>query len=94
MSEELNNLPDKQESNRDNLGRWRPGFSGNLNGRKPGKSLKEFSKDYLAKLTDKEKDDWLAGLPREIIWRMAEGQPKQDTELSGEVKTKIVSIDE
>ena len=36
---------DNQEENRDNFGRWKPGFSGNLKGRKPGKSLKEFSKD-------------------------------------------------
>ena len=86
--------PDKQESNRDEKGRWKPGMSGNLKGRPPGKTMKEYVKEYLARLSDEEKDEWLAGLNKDIIWRMAEGQPKQDTELSGEVKTKIISIDE
>ena len=96
MNEELSQevKPDKQESNRDEKGRFKAGFSGNLKGRKPGKSLKEFTRDYLSKLNDEEKDKWLEGLSKDIVWRMAEGQPKTDLELSGEVKSKIVSVDE
>lgn len=86
--------PIKQDESRDNLGRFKPGFSGNLKGRKPGKSLKEFTREYLSKLTDKEKDEWLAGLPKETVWKMAEGQPKQDIEGDIEITKKIVSVDE
>jgi len=75
-----NQEPDKQESSRDESGRWKAGFSGNLKGRPVGKTLKEFAREYLTKLTDEEKDAWLASLPKEIVWRMAEGNPKQETE--------------
>ena len=86
--------PDNQEKSRDNLGRWIPGFSGNLKGRKPGKSLKEFTKSYLSKMTDKEKDSWLAGLPRETIWKMAEGNPKTDIDGAIEITKKVISVEE
>ena len=96
MNEELSQeeKPDKQDSIRDDKGRFRPGFSGNLKGRIPGKTMKEFAKDYLSKLNDEEKDDWLGGLQKDIVWKMAEGLPKSDVELSGEVVSKIISVDE
>ena len=65
---------------------YKEGQSGNPNGRPKGKTLKEYCRDFLAKMTDEEREEFLNGLPKEIIWRMAEGNPKQDTELSGEVK--------
>ena len=34
-------------------------------------------------LPDEEKVDYLASLPTEIVWKMAEGNPKQDTEVRG-----------
>ena len=32
-------------------------------------------------LPDEEKTEYLATLPKEIVWKMAEGNPKQDTEI-------------
>lgn len=52
-------------------------------GRPKGKSLKEYSREYLATLTDEERQVFLEGLPKIDIWKMAEGNPKQDTEIKG-----------
>ena len=38
---------------------FKKGQSGNPVGRTPGKSMKEFAKEYLAKLTDEERIEYL-----------------------------------
>ena len=73
---------------------WKKGVSANPAGRPKGKTLKTFAREYLESLPDDEKVDYLASLPTEIVWRMAEGQPKQDVEVSGEMTSKIISVDE
>lgn len=82
-----NNL-DKQEVNkplRDEKGRILPGSSGNLNGRPKGKTLKEWLKDKLQLMTEDEREAFLKGIPKEMQWKMAEGNPASD------VKTDITS---
>lgn len=66
---------------------WKKGQSGNLRGRPKGKTMKEWAKEYLACMNDEERDEFMAGIPKEIIWRMAEGNPKQDNsvEVGGEL---------
>lgn len=63
-------------------------------GRPKGKSLKEYSRDYLAQMTEEERQDFLEGIPKESIWKMAEGNPKNDIEVSGELTSKIIQVDE
>lgn len=57
------------------------GQSGNPGGRPKGsKSLKTFVREYLEDLPPDEKIEFLKTLPPETVWKMAEGNPKQDTD--------------
>lgn len=67
------------------------GQSGNPGGRPKGsKSLKTFAKEYLEGLPDDEKIEFLASLPSEIVWKMAEGNPKQDNEINATVQANVI----
>lgn len=73
---------------------FKKGQSGNPSGRKAGKSVKERAKEMLAAMTDEEFQTYLHGIDKKTIWEMAEGKAKQDMELSGELTSKIISVDE
>lgn len=73
---------------------WKKGQSGNILGRPKGKTMKEYARQYLERLTDEERDAWLDGIAKDKIWEMSEGKAKQDLEVSGEITSKIISVDE
>ena len=98
MEEELQQQP-KNSADRLKPWQFKPGQSGNPKGRKPGTSLKESAKKYLATLTEEERIEYWAGMDKKTVWEMAEGKPKQDTEVSGELQVqpllvKIIGKDE
>ena len=69
---------EKQESNkpeRDEKGRLLPGNTANPNGRPKGKTMKEFAREFLMSMGDEEKVEWLKSLGKDIVWKMAEGNP-------------------
>lgn len=55
-------------------------------GRPKGKSLKEYSREYLSSLTEEERQSFLDGIPKVEIWKMAEGNPHQTTDTILELK--------
>lgn len=62
---------------------WKKGQSGNIMGRPKGKTMKEYAREFLERMTDEERDEWLEGIPKEKIWEMSEGKAKQDTNITG-----------
>jgi hypothetical protein len=95
--------PDKQPKNRTaaHLAPWQfqPGKSGNPGGRPKGTvSLKTFAKKYLEQLTDEEKLEFMAGLDKDTVWKMAEGNPASSQEVSGKdggpLEIKVVKFDD
>ena len=73
---------------------FKPGQSGNPSGKPKGTvSLKTFAKQYIQDLTEKEKLEFMKGLDKRVIWEMAEGKPKQDMEVTGEMVSKVIKLD-
>ena len=73
---------------------WQKGHSGNPGGTPKGKRLKTFAAEILEGMSEEQKAEFLKTIDPRIIWEMAEGKAKQDVEMSGELTSKIISIDE
>lgn len=85
--------PIKTEEKRNSDGTFAIGTKGGP-GRPKGQSLKEYWRQRFYNMTDDEKEEFTKSVGKEALWRMAEGNPKNDVELSGELTSKIISVDE
>ena len=81
-----NNMEETQEQTNNRPWLYKKGQSGNPGGRPVGsKSLKTYIKEKFAQMTDEEREEFLDGLDKRILWEMGEGKPDAKSEVKGDV---------
>lgn len=86
--EEPNKTEEKRERNE--KGQFVDGNPGSP-GRPKGKTLKEFAREFLLSMSDDDKRDFLNSLSKDIVWRMAEGNPHQSSDIDIEIKPQPIA---
>lgn len=83
MQESIEEKPNKLDKIwRNPDGTFKKGHPQSSDGRPKGKTLKEYAREYLESLPDEEKTEYLATLPPDLVWRMAEGNPQTNTDIT------------
>jgi len=82
MPEELVNQAENKPL-RNEKGQLLPGNTANPNGRPKGKTLKEYQAEQFRDMSDEDKAEWLKDISKDTRWKMGEGNPRNDVEVSG-----------
>lgn len=93
MENTIEPKPVLQEIIRNPDGTFPKGVSGNPNGRPRGKTLKEWVRDRLMNMTDEERIEFLKTVPLDVQWKMAEGMPKQDSDIMSGGEKIVINFD-
>lgn len=81
-------LSAEQKENRPWL--YKKGQSGNPNGRPKGSvSMKTYIKNKLATMTDEERETFLEGIDKKILWEMGEGKAEAKAEVTGDIDIRF-----
>src|SRR3989338_4684293 len=90
---------DLQPANRENTGRnsdgtFMKGISGNPNGR-PKNTLKDYVRKKFMEMSEEEKEEFLKKVSPETQWKMGEGNPDNNTDLTskGEKIFEVINKD-
>lgn len=87
-------IPQEQVNNKKKY-QFKPGVSGNPGGRPKGsKSMKTWAKEYLESMPEEDRAEFINSVDHKTVWEMSEGKPKQDLEVSGELNSKIIRLNE
>ena len=71
---------------------YKKGQSGNPGGRPKGtKTMKTYVKEKLESMTEEEREVFLNGLSKDIIWEMAEG--KAVNKVEGDINLKVEKLE-
>lgn len=95
QAENSHDVLEQEKTRASHLQPWqyKKGQSGNPKGRTAGTvSLKEYAKEMLGKMTDEERQTFMEGLPKETIWKMAEGNHANNTDITTNGKDMPVPI--
>lgn len=65
---------------------WKKGQSGNPKGRPKGQTMKEWLREYFQTMTDEEREEYLDGINKIDLFKMAEGNPAQETKVEGKLE--------
>lgn len=69
---------------------YKKGQSGNPAGRPLGISLKEYARLKFRSMTDEEKEEFFNGIQKIELFKMAEGNPHQDTDVTSKGERILV----
>lgn len=73
---------------------YKKGQSGNPGGRPVGAvSMKTYVKNKLLSMTDSEREEFLEGIDKKVLWEMAEDKAGQGVNVTGEMVSKVVRLD-
>jgi len=60
---------------------WQKGQSGNPGGR-PKKTMKVFAREFLESMSEEDRIEYFSTLNPEVVWKMAEGNPATNTDIT------------
>lgn len=89
ISQEI--IPAIRNDTRNSDGTYKPGVSGNPSGRPRG-TLKDYVRRKFMEMSDEEKELWMIEnkIPALDQWKMSEGNPKNDVEVTGNLSISQV----
>ena len=56
--------------------------------------MKEFAREFLTSKTTEEKIKFLNSLSKDIVWKMAEGNPSNEVDITSANQPIVISIEE
>jgi hypothetical protein len=86
-------MNDSQEQTNSRPWLYKKGQSGNPGGRPKGsKSLKTYIRERFERMTDEEREEFLDGIDKKVLWEMGEGKPDTKTDITSDGKALHVIV--